>query len=331
MHGARRWIGLALALAGAVAAFAAIVPAAQADFTTGKCLGSNVTGRGASFANAAHTAWETNFQNSFCADVGVFPDLTYDPAGSGAGRRVMGERTAPNADGSLSRNQVPRYGMTDEPPTPTAVSQMNQGTDAVGDEGTIHVIPGAVGSVVLAVNWPDNCDRALLPDSAETNPAAANADPFTDRVRFTRTQAEEIWNGDSAHDEWDEIFPTLAADADCTGFITRVVRFDDSGTIVRVQGLARQGQPGARLGPGLHVRPRHAQLAERGARAASGLQPDDPAHGAARGAPDQRLLERQRLADGEAERHRRLGRLLRHRDRPLERPRHHADQRSGVA
>ena len=50
-----------------------------------------------------------------------FPDLTYDPAGSGAGRRVMGERTAPNADGSLSRNQVPRYGMTDEPPTPTAV------------------------------------------------------------------------------------------------------------------------------------------------------------------------------------------------------------------
>jgi ABC-type phosphate transport system substrate-binding protein len=230
MHGARRWIGLAFALAGAVAAFAAIVPAAQADFTTGKCLGSNVTGRGASFANAAHIAWETNFQNSYCADVGVFPDLTYDAAGSGAGRRVMGERTAPNADGSLSRNQVPRYGMTDEPPTVTAVSQMNQGTDAVGDEGLTHVIPGAVGSVVLAVNWPDNCDRALLPDSAETNPPAANADPFTDRVRFTRAQAEEIWNGDSAHDEWDEIFPSLTSDPECTGFITRIVRFDDSGT-----------------------------------------------------------------------------------------------------
>ena len=255
MHGARRWTGLALALAGAVAAFAAIVAAAQADFTTGKCLGSNVTGRGASFANAAHTAWETNFQNSFCADVGVFPDLTYDPAGSGAGRRVMGERTAPNADGSLSRNQVPRYGMTDEPPTTTAVSQMNQGTDAVGDEGTTHVIPGAIGSVVLAVNWPDNCDRALLPDSAETNPPAANANPFNDRVRFTRTQAEEIWNGDSAHDEWDEIFPTLAADADCTGFITRVVRFDDSGTTFAFKAWfdkvnpARNWDPGFTSGP----------------------------------------------------------------------------------
>ena len=185
----------------------------------------------------------------------MFPDVTYDPQGSGAGRRVMGERTAPNADGSLSRNQVPRFGMTDEPPTPTAISQMNQGTDAVGDEGTIHMIPGAVGSVVLAVNCPDNCDRSLLPDSAETNPAAANAAPFTDRVRFTRTQAEEIWNGDSAHDEWDEIFPTLSADADCTGFITRVVRFDDSGTTFAFKSWldkvnpARNWDPGFTSGP----------------------------------------------------------------------------------
>jgi ABC-type phosphate transport system substrate-binding protein len=230
MHGARRWIWPTLVLAGVFAALAATVPPAQADFTTGKCLGSNITGRGASFANAAHIAWETSFQNTYCADVGVFPDITYEAQGSGAGRRVMGERTAPNTDGSLSRNQPPRFGMTDEPPTPTAVSQMNQGTDAAGDEGQIHVIPGAIGSVVLAVNFPDNCDRSLLPDSAETNPAAANSAPFTDRVRFTRTQAEEMWNGDAAHDQWTEIFPTLAADADCNQFITRVVRFDDSGT-----------------------------------------------------------------------------------------------------
>jgi ABC-type phosphate transport system substrate-binding protein len=226
----RRWKLATLALAGLGAAFAATVAPAQANFTTGKCQGANIIGRGASFANAAHVAWETSFQNVYCADVGLFPDITYEAQGSGAGRRVMGERTAPNGDGSLSRNQPPRFGMSDEPPTPTAISQMNQGTDAAGDEGTIHVIPGAIGSVVLAVNWPDNCDRALLPDSAETNPAAANAAPFTDRVRFTRSQAEEIWNGDSAHDQWSEIFPTLASDTDCTGFITRVVRFDDSGT-----------------------------------------------------------------------------------------------------
>src|SRR5262245_23714388 len=142
-----RWTRLALAMVGAATALAVLAPAGQANFTTGKCQGSNITGRGASFANAAHAAWKTFFETQHCADVGTFPTVTYEPQGSGAGRRVMGERTAPNADGSLSRNQVPRFGMTDEPPTPTAVSQMNQGTDAAGDEGTIHVIPAAVGSV----------------------------------------------------------------------------------------------------------------------------------------------------------------------------------------
>ena len=39
----------------------------------------------------------------------------------------MGERTGTNADGSQSRNQVPRFGMTDEPPSPTGQSQMNTG------------------------------------------------------------------------------------------------------------------------------------------------------------------------------------------------------------
>ena len=244
-----------LAVIGAVAALAVVAPVGQANFTTGKCQGSNITGRGASFANSAHAGWKTVFETEFCADVGTFPTVTYEPQGSGAGRRVMGERTAPNADGSLSRNQVPRFGMTDEPPTPTAVSQMNQGTDAAGDEGTIHVIPGAVGSVVLAVNFPDNCDRSLLPDSAETNPAAANAAPFNDRVRFTRTQAEEIWNGDSAHDQWVEIFPTLAGDADCNVFITRVVRFDDSGTTFAFKTFFDSVNPTRNWDPGFTTGP----------------------------------------------------------------------------
>ena len=215
----------------AACAVLAVAPSAgQANFTTGLCLGADTTGRGASFANTAHTAWETNFENDYCADVGSFPEMTYDPAGSGAGRRAVGERTGANADGSQSRNQVPRFGMTDEPPSPTGQNQMNIGTDAAGDEGIIHVLPAAVGSVVLAVNFPNNCDRSLLPNSAETDPASANSAPFIDRVRFTRTQFEAIWNGDSANDQWHEVFPALAPDVDCQEFITRVVRFDDSGT-----------------------------------------------------------------------------------------------------
>ncbi len=225
-----RRMRLGLALTGAMAALAVLAPASQANFTTTKCQGDPVTGRGASFANTAHVNWEIGFENDCTATVGVFPEITYDPAGSGAGRRAMGERTSPNTTGSLSRNQGIRFGMTDEAPTATSVGQMNQGTDNVGDEGAIHVIPGAVGAVTMSVNWPNNCDRSLLPDASETNPASANSAPFIDRVRFTRAQAEQMWEGDSAHDQWSEIFPSLAADADCTGFITRVVRFDDSGT-----------------------------------------------------------------------------------------------------
>jgi ABC-type phosphate transport system substrate-binding protein len=234
-RGKRGWLGarlrmLVVASVAAGAALAVVPSVGQANFTTGKCLGADTTGRGASFANTAHTAWETNFETDFCAEVGSFPEMTYDPAGSGAGRRAMGERTGSNADGSQSRNQVPRFGMSDEPPSTTGQSQMNMGTDAAGDEGIIHVLPGAVGSVVLAVNFPNNCDRSLLPDTAETNPASANSAPFIDRVRFTRTQFEAIWNGDSSADQWTDVFPTLASDTDCNVFITRVVRFDDSGT-----------------------------------------------------------------------------------------------------
>ena len=250
----RRWTGL-LALAGATVASLFAAAPGQANFTTSRCQGTDVVGRGASFAAAAHATWKTNFQDVFCADVGVFPNVTYEAQGSGAGRRVVGERTGTNADGSQSRNQVPRFGMTDEPPTPTGVSQMNQGTDAAGDEGTIHVIPAAIGSVIAEVNWPNNCDRALLDDNSETNPAAANANPFNDRVRFTRTEYEEVWNGDSAHDQWSEIFPELGSDPDCTGFITRVVRFDDSGTSFAFKDFLDRVNPARNWDPGFTTGP----------------------------------------------------------------------------
>ena len=270
--GSGRWKRLLFAFSVAVAATAVLAPAGQANFTTTQCQGTDTSGRGASFANAAHAAWKTDFQGNYCDEIGVFPQVTYDPAGSGAGRRVVGERTGTNADGSQSRNQAPRFGMSDEPPTPTAVGQMNLGTDTAGDEGTIHVVPAAVGSVAALVNFPNDCDRALLPDSAETDPASANAAPFIDRVRFTRTQFEAIWNGDSANDNWIEVFPTLATDTDCNMPITRVVRFDDSGTTFAFKEFLDKVNPARNWDPGLHDRARHAQLAQREPRAAGGLR-----------------------------------------------------------
>ena len=238
----RRWIRLLLALAGVITALAVTAPAGQANFTTGKCQGTAISGRGASFQNTAQAGWISYFQNTYCADVGTFPSVTYTGSGSGSGLQVMGRRSGAcpcppgNADGSQSRNQPERYAASDDPPPPSVVADINKGTDTVGDEGTVHVIPAALGSVTLDVNWPDNCDRSLLPASAQTDPSAANAAPFDDRVRFTRSQVEAIFAGDAGFTNWKDVFPTLASDPDCNVAITRVVRFDDSGTTFSLKG-----------------------------------------------------------------------------------------------
>jgi ABC-type phosphate transport system substrate-binding protein len=231
-----RGMRLLLAFAGTIAVFAVTAPAGRADFTTDKCQGTAISGRGASFQNTAQTNWISEFQNNFCADVGTFPSITYTGSGSGSGLQVMGRRSGAcpcppgNADGSQSRNQPERYAASDDPPPPSVVADINKGTDTVGDEGQIHVIPVAVGSTTISVNWPDNCDRALLDNTSETDPAAANASPFDDRVRFTRSEIEHIMAGDAGFTNWKDVFPELASDADCNKAIMRVVRFDDSGT-----------------------------------------------------------------------------------------------------
>ncbi|MEI7626150.1 MAG: substrate-binding domain-containing protein, partial [Actinomycetota bacterium] len=235
----RQHLGAAAVLA-AAAAFAVSAPGAQAAFTSGQCLGSDTSGQGASFAVTAEASWKLDFQNNYCLGAGVYPNVTYTGSGSGAGRRSLGERgttVGNNSDGALSRTAANRFAGSDEPPNPTQTSQINGGIDATGDEGLIHVIPAATGAVTLIVNFPNNCDVHSLPAGNQT---AASASNYTDRVRFTATQLEEIWYGDSDHDTWGEIFPDLAAivgnaasqtDAGCRAqAIKRVKRYDDSGS-----------------------------------------------------------------------------------------------------
>ena len=219
----------------AFAALLSFAPRGEAAFSTGKCQGADTIGRGASFARDAHGAFKLNFQFGFCASAGDFPNVTYEALGSGAGRRAVGERSKPNENGSLSRNQPPRFGMTDEPPSTTGQAQMNQGTDAPGDEGLIHVVPAAVGSVAPLVNFPDNCDVGLLSDGPtgdSTEEQNLDGDGTPDdviRVRFTKAKFDAAWAKDPTADTWTELFPDLAADVDCNKPIIRVVRFDDSG------------------------------------------------------------------------------------------------------
>src|SRR5262245_34506999 len=97
----------------------ALAPKAQAAFTTGKCAGADIIGRGASFQRDAQTLFNFNFKNNYCLGTPGFGtiNVTYEALGSGAGRTSMKVRT-----------DTPRFGATDEPPTPLEVQQMNVGT-----------------------------------------------------------------------------------------------------------------------------------------------------------------------------------------------------------
>lgn len=224
------WLAAAGFLVAALVWIAAAQPA-QAAFSTGKCAGDDITGRGASFARDAHQIFNFYFRNIFCSGTpgqGTI-NANYEAQGSGAGRLSM-----------KVRNDTPRFGMTDEPPTPREVQQMNTGvgngdpaTDNSNpnDDGEIHVVPAAVGAVAPIVHFPNNCDPTLLPAAARAPQVTLNnvAD-VSIRVRFTKTQWEGIWGDEAGFRKWTEVFPDLAADSDCDVDITRVVRFDESGT-----------------------------------------------------------------------------------------------------
>lgn len=247
----------ALALAAAVlAALTSSPPSAEAAFTTAQCQGADTSGRGASFARDAHQVFRLQFQTGFCG--GTAPAVGYEALGSGAGRRVVGERTSgtgtePNTTGANSRNQPPRFGMTDEPVNEsTGKPQIIGGTDAPGDESPIHQIPAAVGAVPVLVNFPNDCDVNLLPDASKTDEQNLDGDSTPDdvvRVRFSKTQLEKIFAKDDDSDNWTEVFPSLTPDADCNKPIIRVVRFDDSGTTFTLKDYLNRILPSRRWIP----------------------------------------------------------------------------------
>lgn len=251
-------------------------PRAEAAFALGKCGGTEITGRGASFARDAHNLWITNFLTGYCASNPSA--VTYEPLGSGAGRRSM-----------MTRAEDPRFGMTDDPPDIDEIEKMNTGVGNTGDpstdpdpsdNGKIHVIPGAVGAVAALVNFPDGCDPAELDEASRTSNDAALM-----RVRFTKAEFEEVWGQEEGSLlDWHDVFPELEGDSDCEVPIIRVVRFDESGTTYAFKDYldtANGGRgwlstfigpntnwPGAEFGTGGHC----------GGTAAPGKEPDNEDH-----------------------------------------------------
>ncbi len=235
--------GFSAVVAGAIAlaliALTAIglAPQANAAFTTGKCAGADIIGRGASFARDAHNVFINNFKPTYCKGTPKLASVNYEALGSGEGRKAVKERGLP-----------PRFGMSDEPPTPTEVNEMNAGGTFSGappvftpdtdpsNDGKIHVIPAAVGAVAALVNFPDGCDVTKLDVASRTAEQNLDGDGVPDdvvRVLFTKAEFEAIWSQGTAGDplvSWRDVFGELDDTAACKLPIVRVVRFDDSGT-----------------------------------------------------------------------------------------------------
>lgn len=234
----RRKVRVGLSASALALAVGILASPAQAAFTAAPCDGSAVTGRGASFQAQAHIGWETVFRGfDFCDTTA--PDITYEPQGSGAGRRALGERTGSNTQGN--RDAIVRFGASDEAPTPTGRDQMEQGstvnadgsggdlTDA--DDGKLHILPVATGSTAMIVNYPDNCE---IPAAHSTDAAGVN------RFKRPNVEIEKAWAADSSVDTWGELLPGITAtpgniagktDLDCASqSIRRVARLDSSGT-----------------------------------------------------------------------------------------------------
>jgi ABC-type phosphate transport system substrate-binding protein len=242
----RRRTARAAVLALAVSAVGAlgIAPSAGADFTVPKCGGQSTNANGASFAKGAEEFFNSRFKNFFCAGSGL--SVTYNANGSGAGIETAQLRTGTS-----------RFWASDDPPTPAQVALMNSGAEKVGAEikadanegnnGKTHIFPIAAGAIAPLVNFPEGCDPEKLADKFRTVSAAAvTGNPALKgivRVRLTKKLFEKVWAGEE-NVKWSQAFPELVGDADCDIAITRVVRFDKSGTTFGFKDYLRTINPG---------------------------------------------------------------------------------------
>jgi VCBS repeat-containing protein len=237
------------AAAGAVAALAFIPSGANAAFDSAhdtQCESpASIAGRGASFQRQAQLAWgaqqlapdpaaaETNgfgyatTANGGCSAFQVGASngntVTFEPKGSGDGRKAVGASTEMGAPASGTTPAKPReagirdsaiqFGAADEPPTAQQIAAANEGPEVTAaDNAVLLTIPVAQSSIAPVVKLPAGCTV-----------------PLADH-RISRARLEGTFAGKSDFDTWGELFPTIAGSGCAEKPLTRVVRSDSSGT-----------------------------------------------------------------------------------------------------
>jgi ABC-type phosphate transport system substrate-binding protein len=186
------------------------------------CSGGSILGRGASFQREAQRAWgariagaalEEGFRlicpEDFELGLGAPEDIDYDPAGSGAGRSAI-----------LNRTAGVHFGASDDPLTIEEFNAMDAGPE-VGQAARIKQLPVAASAVAVLVRLPAGCTVA---------PAERTMRRELVEAAFRNTVTP-----------WERVLPGI--EGDVTGPETpcrdasfrRVVRLDVSGTTIQLK------------------------------------------------------------------------------------------------
>jgi ABC-type phosphate transport system substrate-binding protein len=223
-----------------VLAATSVSPArADAPFSTQQCFGSTAWGVGSSLQRVAQlgldeagdtSGWAFTFSevpNSICPQqTGRFDaEPLYLPLGSGAGLAAM------CVDG-VSFDLNPQTGLpydfaaTDDPPTPTQINQANNCQAAVTRPLALHTIPVAQAALAVLIHLPTGCtiDPA---DHAATG----------DRFDMLNQNVESVFSNPAGAATWSTLLPNSPS---CTGAVTRVVPYNQSGTAYQAMNYLAQ-------------------------------------------------------------------------------------------
>jgi ABC-type phosphate transport system substrate-binding protein len=160
------------------------------------CNGGNIEAEGSSLQKISQqNVWIPAFQNEVC-NSGTHPTITYKPEGSGAGLTAWGAN-----GGAINRTRA--FIGTDDAPTAAQIANIKA---AAGGENThVLVIPVAQTSIAPVVNPPVGCTIKNI----------------------TNKELEKSFRGIVL--KWSELENAEGGEA-CESPLTRVVRFDGSGT-----------------------------------------------------------------------------------------------------
>lgn len=248
-----------VAVAGVAAAFVAVPGSASASFGSGHvnpCQNpASIAGVGASFQRDAQLAWgatllapnpggpnatgfgyldlynaSTNPNGHGCASfaIGGGKTVSYEPKGSGDGRKAFGASTVVGEAGVRNTNYA--FGGADEPPTAAQLVEANNGADHAvggGDDAVLHTIPVAQSAVAVDVKLPAGC---TLTASSTTR-------------AISRDALEGVFAARSGYTQWGQILPSIVGPGCTTKPIQRVVRQESSGTTFAFKNYLRSIAP----------------------------------------------------------------------------------------